>query len=411
MHLFYALSLSILVILTVWVVYNAPILLVSIRKQAKERWRKKQAPPIHGKLPFVSIIVPAKDEEKVIRRLLDALMTTNYPSEKMEIVLVEGGSTDCTREICEEYARRYPQQIRHVQQPVSTGKPSALNLGFQHVKGEIVGIFDADSVPGKDAVLNAVKHFEEASIAAVQGRNLSINANHSLVAKTVSCEETMAFHLHLQGRDALNMFVPLTGSCYFIRKKVIEQIGGWDAEALTEDLEMSVRLSINGHRIKYATDVQAHHESVSTVRQLIIQRLRWFRGSMEVGLECGKLLKKPTRTNFDIELTLLGPFMFPLCFLGLITVIFGFIFPVKSDSNLDGVVQFSFWLLLILLLASVFVLAYMVYKKRARGFLLLPFIYCYWIFESFLATCALIQIVSKRPRKWTNIKKTGAVSD
>jgi len=132
---------------------------------------------------------------------------------------------------------------------------------------------------------------------------------------------------------------------------------------------------------------------------------------MEVGLKCGKLLKKPTRRNFDIELTLLGPFMFPLCFLGLLTVIFGFIFPVKPDSNLDGVVQFSFWLLLILLLASVFVLAYMVYQKRASDFLLLPFIYCYWIFESFLATCALIQIVSKRPRKWTNIKKTGAVSD
>lgn len=412
MNLFYVLAVCILFILNIWAFYNAPILLVGVKNQVKERRKEKQPYTLlHEKLPLVSIIVPVKDEEKAIGRLLETLLTMSYPSEKMEIVIVEDGSKDHTEEICRKYARRYPKQIQLVQQPVSTGKPSALNFGLQHTKGEIVGLFDADSIPKNNAVLNAVKYFEDTSIVAVQGRNLSINANHSVLAKIVSYEETMAFQLHLQGRDALNMFVPLTGSCYFIRKNIIEQIGGWDAEALTEDLEMSTRLSLNGHRTKYAPDVQAHQESVTKVKQLIIQRLRWFRGSMEVGLKCGKLLTKPTRKNIDVELTLLGPFIFPLCFLGLITIIYGFIFPVTPDPNLEIVLRFSFLLSLIVLLTSAVVLAYVIYQQEACNFFWLPFVYCYWIFESFLATCALVQIALKRPRTWTNTKKTGAVSD
>jgi cellulose synthase/poly-beta-1,6-N-acetylglucosamine synthase-like glycosyltransferase len=411
MSLFLILVVCIPIILSVWVFYNAPILLVGVKNRVKERLREKQALLIHEKLPFVSIIVPVKDEEKVISRLLEALLNTSYPSEKMEIVMVEDGSKDNTEEICREYVERYPKQIQLVQQPVSTGKPSALNFGFQHTKGEIIGVFDADSVPEKDAVLKAVKYFEDASIVAVQGRNLSINANHGALAKIVSYEETLAFQLHLQGRDALKMFVPLTGSCYFIRKNTIEQLGGWDAEALTEDLEMSVRLSLSGRRTKYAPDVQAHHESVAEVKQLVIQRLRWFRGSMEVGLKFGRLLTKTTRKNIDIELTLLGPFIFPICLLGLVTVICGFLLPVKSDPNTDMIMRFSSFLSLTVLLASVFVIAFVAYRQEQNSFLWLPFIYMFWIFEACLATCALVQIALRRPREWTKIRKTGSVSN
>jgi cellulose synthase/poly-beta-1,6-N-acetylglucosamine synthase-like glycosyltransferase len=407
MNLFYVLAVCILVILNIWAFYNAPILLVGVKKQVKEGRRHKQVLKLHEKLPFVSIIVPVKDEERVIGRLLETLLTIGYQLERMEIIIAEDGSKDCTEEICREYASRYPKQIQLIQQAVSTGKPSALNLGLQHAKGEIVGVFDADSIPKNDAILKAVTYFEDASIAAVQGRNISINASRSILAKIVSLEETMAFQLHLQGRDALKMFVPLTGSCYFIRKSVIKQIGGWDAEALTEDLEMSVRLSLNGHRTKYAADLQAHYESVAKIKQLVIQRLRWFRGSMEVGLKCGKLLTKPTRKNMDIELTLTGPFIFPLCFLGLITILYGFVFPVNSDPNLEIVLRLSLLPSLIVVLTSAVVLAFVAYQQEVRNFFWLPIVYCYWIFESFLATCALVQIALKRPRKWTKIKKTG----
>jgi len=100
----------------------------------------------------VSIIVPVKNEEMVIDRLLRALTKLNYPQEKTEIVIVRDGSVDKTAEICREYVNEYPDQRRLIHQLSSRGKPAALNYALKHVRGEIVAVLDADSVPDPDAM-------------------------------------------------------------------------------------------------------------------------------------------------------------------------------------------------------------------------------------------------------------------
>lgn len=362
------------------------------------------------KLPLVSIIVPVKNEEMVVDRLLRALTRMDYPAEKWEVVIVEDGSVDVTAEICREYVREYPNQIRLIHQLSSRGKPAALNYALKHVRGEIVAVFDADSVPDPDALLNAIKYFQDSTVAAVQGRTCSINADQNVLTKFASYEEGITFNIYLQGRDALNLFVPLAGSCYFIRKNVIEEVHGWDDESLSEDIEMSVRLALRGHKIKYASDVRSWQETTASGTRLIGQRMRWFRGNMEVALKYGKLVAKPNRKNVDIEFTLAGSCIFPLCLLGLIIVLYGFIVPIQLDPISQVIANVASLLTVILLLTTGIVLVYVTNLQKRTNLRWLPFIYLYWIMETFIATYALTQIVLKRPRKWEKTVKTGVIT-
>jgi len=408
--LLYIIAIGILLLLYVWSFYNIPILVAGAKHAPDKNREDEGTTTFHGKSPSISIIVPMRDEEKFVYRFVEAFLKLDYPPEKLEMIIVEDGSVDGTVEMCTEYSRRYPSRIRLMSRSVSEGKPSALNYGLRHVRGELVAVFDADSVPEPMALLKAVKYFEEPSIVAVQGRTRSINENQSLLSRLVSYEESITFETYLQGKDALRLFVPLTGSCYFVRRSAIEEVGGWDDDSLAEDAEMSIELTLKGHRVKYAPDVQSWQESSAKVSQLVGQRTRWFRGCMELALEYGKLATKLDRKNVDIEFTLAGSFMFPLCLLGLAIGMYGFLVPVEPDFVSEIMTPIKSSLTIILLLITGTTLVYVTRQRKKTDLIRLPLIYAYWIIEAFIATYAFGQIILRRPRKWTRTKKTGAVA-
>jgi cellulose synthase/poly-beta-1,6-N-acetylglucosamine synthase-like glycosyltransferase len=411
MNLVYNIAiLGILFVLYIWAFYNIPILVIGTKNLGVKSRKNEERSALGEKLPAVSIIVPVKDEERVVGRLLEALLRLNYPPEKMEIVIVDGGSIDETVRICTKYVRQYPGQVRLLPQPVSNGKPSALNYALKVVKGEIIGVFDADNVPEPDVLVRTIKYFQDSSIAAVQGRTHSINEDQNLLTKLVSYEEEIAFETYLQGKDALNLFVPLIGSCYFIRRNVLREIGGWDEKSLSEDVEISVRLALKGYKIRYASDIECWQESSASINQLISQRIRWFRGSMEVALRYGKLVTKPHRKNVDIEFTLAGSFIFPLCFFGFITLLYSLLVPIQHNPSSLVIVQVASLLTMVLLSVTGAVLAYVTSLRKLIRLLWLPLVYVYWIVEAFIATYSLAKIVLKRPRKWRKTVKTGVVT-
>jgi len=349
-----------------------------------------------------------KDEEKVVGRLLDALLKLDYPPEKREIIIVEDGSTDKTVEICEEYARRNPSQIRLIRRSISNGKPSALNCALKHVKGEIIGVFDADSVPEPDALMNMVKYFKEPSVAAVQGKPCSINANENMLTKFLSYEEEVRFETYYRGKDVLKLFVPLSGSCQFIRRKVLEDVGGWDEKSLSEDMEIAVRLMEKGCYVKYAPDVRSWQETPANFTQLFSQRVRWFRGTMEVGLRYGRLVKKLNRRCIDAEITIMGPYTFIPCLLSYFITIYSLFIPLQPNRVFTIMANVTSLFTLFLLLIAGIALIYVTKPRKKSNVLWLLFIYIYWSVLNFVALFALIQIVLRRPRKWVKTKKTGA---
>jgi cellulose synthase/poly-beta-1,6-N-acetylglucosamine synthase-like glycosyltransferase len=379
-------------------------------RRASER-KETATKPSRERLPAFSIIVPAKDEEKVVSRLLESLLKLDYPLERREIIVVEDGSVDRTAKICVQYAEEYPDQIRLVQETALNGKPSALNCALKHVKGEIVGILDADSAVEPDMLLKAASYFEDLSTTAVQGRACSINAYENMLARFISCEEAVRYETYIRGKDVLSLFVPLTGSCYFVRRSILEEVGGWDDQCLSEDMEMAAKLTERNHNIKYASDVRSWQENPTSFTQLLRQRTRWFRGCMEVSLKYGKLLKKVNRCCIDAEITLFAPFLFVPFLLGCMLGIYGFVSSIQLDLLSSLMAQGMVLLTTVTLFLIGTALFYIAKPRKLTSLLWVPFVYLYLSVQNFIALYALFQILLRRPRRWVKTAKTGTVTN
>jgi len=392
-----------------WAVYNLPILAAGVKNVRKSKRAGKKHFKNRDLLTF-SIIVPVKNEEKVIGRLLDALSKLDYPANKKEIVIAEDGSTDNTINICRRYAEQLGLNIKVLQKPSSNGKSSALNYGIAHAKGDIVGIFDADNVPARDALLNVCPFFEDPAVAAVQGRTSSINAEENMLTKFISHEETVWCEVYLRGKDVLNLFVHLRGSCQFIRRDVLEKLKGFDENALSEDMEISARLVENGYKIRYAPNVRSWQESPNSVKSLFRQRTRWFRGTMEVAFKYGKLMRKPSMRNLDAEVTLLGPFILIAALLTYLATFCTFFDPLSFSFLVQFIMRTSTLVTTLTILLCGLALIYSSKPRKAKSLLWLPFIYFYCSLQAFISFYAVLLILLRRPREWLKTEKKGVVT-
>jgi cellulose synthase/poly-beta-1,6-N-acetylglucosamine synthase-like glycosyltransferase len=400
---------AILVILMVylWTFYNLPILLVGVRDLRRSGKKRAKVSLKKSELPFLSIIVPVKDEESVVGRLLKALLDSNYARDHREIIVVEDGSVDQTAEIIEGFERDFPGEVKVVRKQSSDGKPSALVEGLKHVRGEIVGVFDADSVPEKDALLRAAAYFRDGQVDAVQGRICGINSDENMLTKFVAQEEAVRYQGYMRGKDVLGLFVPLHGSCYFVRRKVLKVVGGWNVDALSEDMELAARLVQKGHKIRYASDVDSMQEYPASFADFFRQRVRWFRGTMEAGIRYGRLLWNPSLIKWDAEVTMGTPLVFISFLMGYLVPLFGLLLPFKPDFVSLILANFTSISTAVLLAVLGVVMIFASRPFRLRSLLWLPFIYVYWFVQNLVALYALLRIVFRRPRKWEKTSKTG----
>ncbi|MGB8781327.1 MAG: glycosyltransferase family 2 protein [Candidatus Bathyarchaeia archaeon] len=398
------------VIVYAWSFYNLPILVAGVKSLRQSKQKPGRKPAERKAFPGFSIIVPVKNEEKVVGRLLNALSELNYPADKKEIIIVEDGSTDRSLDVCEAFAREQRLNIRIVQRRFSDGKPSALNSGITYAQGEIVGVFDADSVPASDALLNVCRYFEDPQVAAVQGRTLSINSEENMLTRIISREEDVWCEAYLRGKDALNLFVHLKGSCQFIRRDVLKQVNGFDENALSEDMELSAKTTEKGYKIKYAPDVRSWQESPYELKQLFRQRTRWFRGTMEVALKYGRLMAKPSKKSFDAEATLFGPFVLIASLLTYIASCYVTFTPFPLGVLLQIMAELTALGATVIVLLCGLALLYTSKPRKASDLLWVPFVYAYWSAQAFIALYAMLLMMLRRPRKWLKTDKKGSIT-
>ncbi len=402
-------SVVLLAVLLFWTIYNGSIIYVGVKNKRRSKAASPKQTILTGELPTYSIIVPTKNEESVVRRCLDGILNIDYPKDKMQIVVVDGNSTDDTCKICSEFEQRFPQNIQIIREQSTHGKPAALNLALPHLTGDIVAVFDADSLPEPDVLLKATSYFDDKKIMALQGMTNSINERSNVLTRVVSMEEKAWFQMLLSGREKLQLFVPLTGSCQFVRRNVLDELGGWAEDSLTEDVELALRLVERNHLIKYAPDVCSGQETPTTFRSLLKQRVRWYRGYMETALKYGRLLNSINKRTVDAEISLAGPFMMVVSLLSYINWFVVSIFLLQSTPilNLTGLVialtAISLFSIGVGLTAS---------EKpiKFRNILWIPSIYVYWLVQMFIAGWAFLKLVFRRKRDWTKTAKTGALA-
>ena len=399
-------SITLLMVLLFWTVYNGSIIYLGVRAK-----RKQTSTPASNEIiefPKFSIIVPTKNEETVIQRCLDGIFNMDYPKDKMQVIVVDGKSGDNTCKILGEFSEKYPQNIKIISEKTAKGKPAALNLALPHINGDIVGTFDADSLPEEDVLMKVASYFEDEKIMALQGRTTSINEKDNALTRVISMEEKAWFQALLNGRENLKLFIPLNGSCQFIRTNILEELGGWDETSLTEDVELALRLVEKKHIIKYAPDVCSGQETPNTLGPLFKQRIRWYRGYMETAIKYGRLLDTLNRRTIDAEISMAGPFMMVVSLLSYINWFFVALF--LSQSN--PIINFTGLVIALTAVSLVSIgVALMASEKpvKTRNVLWIPFIYVYWLLQMFIAGWAFLQLVFRRKRVWTKTVKKGTV--
>lgn len=404
--------IGVLMVLYSWTLYNLPTLIIGLgRTIGKHNVMTGQGGIAPANLPSFSVIVAAKNEEQVIGRLLNRLKVIDYPKQLYEVVVVEDGSTDRTREICEQYAKKSPELIRFYHSDSSKGKPAALNFALTKCRGEIVAVLDADNFPNTDFLRLAAANFEDSSLAALQGMTLPINSNESAISKLSAYEEEAWFKIYMRGKQDLGLFIPLTGSCGFVRRYVVEKLGGWDENSLAEDVEFAVRLVDKGLRIKYAPEVQSLQEYPASLSVLVKQRTRWFRGYMETWVKYGKLMRRPRRITMDAEATLFGPYILNLVLLSYFLVFSGlFSFDPASSEFSWALALSAAGLTLASLLVCGIALFWNLRPRRLRNLIWIVVVYAFWVVQTIIAFQALVLTVFRIRRAWVKTEKSGKVS-
>jgi glycosyltransferase involved in cell wall biosynthesis len=239
-----------------------------------------QPDELEPRLSF-SLIVPARHEEAVLATTLSRLVTADHPN--FEIVVVVGDDDPETASVAERVAARHPELVRVVVDTNPTkNKPRALNTGLPHCSGEVVGVFDAEDDVHPGLLKRVDQRFQRTAADVVQAGVQLMNFSSSWFAVRNVLEYYFWFRsrLHVHARQG---FIPLGGNTVFVRTEVLRAVGGWDADCLTEDCELGVRLSSLGARtvVVYEPELVTREECPPTLGSFMRQRTRWNQGFLQ----------------------------------------------------------------------------------------------------------------------------------
>jgi cellulose synthase/poly-beta-1,6-N-acetylglucosamine synthase-like glycosyltransferase len=236
----------------------------------------------------VAVLVAARNEERLLPRLLDALDHMDYPRELLEVVLVSDGSTDATVQLMEGWSRDRPS-ARTVVLPERAGKGAALARGMEAApNAELVAVMDADTEPQPDALARLVGAFDDAHVGAVCGYPRPGNASCGFVSRYAAMERWVYHLITLAGKDRLDWNPPVAGALFAVRRKALEEAGGFPAGD-AEDVKLTMALTGCGWRTRWTGLAVAREDVPANLRDFVRQRVRWSRGLLASGRRAGTI--------------------------------------------------------------------------------------------------------------------------
>ncbi len=320
----------------------------------KARKRKQDATPALEDFPFVTVQLPVYNEKYVIDRLIDSVCQLDYPNDKLEIQVLDDSTDESVKMVAAKIKEHQKKgiNIQHIQRPERTGfKAGALEYGLKEAKGEFIAIFDADFLPPDNFLLKTIPHFNKANVGVVQTRWGHINKEYSLFTKVQAFALNAHFSVEQTGRNFSKSFINFNGTAGVWRKSCIKDAGGWSAETLTEDLDLSYRAQLKGWAFKFLEEVESPAELPVLMPAIKSQQYRWNKGAAETAIKnLGKVIKSPlpVKTKLHATFHLLNSSIFVLLLIGGIISL-----PVLYIKYLHPEIDFYFHI------ASVFLIGFM----------------------------------------------------
>jgi biofilm PGA synthesis N-glycosyltransferase PgaC len=248
-----------------------------------------------GFFPFVSIIVPVYNEEKVVSDSIKSLLELDYLN--YEIIIVNDGSTDKTKQVAEslvgfQKGLRGDVKVSLIDKP-NGGKSSALNAGIKHSKAEIVLCMDGDSQLSPDSITIAVRHFTNPEIGAVAG-NVKVLNRRKLFTDLQALEYIEGLNMARSAQSFVKLVNIIPGPIGLFRKKAVEEAGYYSNETFAEDADLTLKILANGWKIYYEPNSISYTEAPEKLSQLLKQRYRWTRGILQSIRKHKRLMFNPT---------------------------------------------------------------------------------------------------------------------
>lgn len=278
------LYVGVILLMTVQALFNIRLLLY-IWEEPQQAWLNS-APSIYRepRLSF-TILLPAYHEEDVFAYTLQKVYDLNYPKKLVQVIALLREHDTGTIKVAQEKLNqlRAPNVHLLVTSDKYGGKPHQLNLGLRMAKGDIVTIFDAEDEPHPDIlqVINAT--FLTESVDVVQSGVQLMNHNTKWFCFLNVLEYFFWFKsaLHFFARCGMT---PLGGNTVFVKRELMQRLGGWDHTTLTEDADLGIRLCIAKAKVRilYDDEFVTKEETPNTIEQFIKQRTRWNQGFIQI---------------------------------------------------------------------------------------------------------------------------------
>ena len=391
-------------------VFKFVVAMQGARFDIVERITDKQVAALNdADLPVYTVLVPVFREANIVAQLVKNLGDIDYPTEKLEVLILIEAEDDETRAALENAKPPSHFHVVTIPRGAPQTKPRACNVGLYLATGDFVVIYDAEDTPDPDQLKKAVIAFERGGekTVCVQASLNYFNADENALTRMFTLEYSYWFDYMLAGLDVLELPIPLGGTSNHFRTAALNELGGWDPYNVTEDADLGIRASAMGYRVGVINSTTME-EANTSVPNFIRQRSRWIKGYMQTSLVHARkpisLLKQIGFVRFMSFALLIGGT--PLTFLFVIPFYILTLFTLFLPN--EWLFQiFPVWLLWLCLVNFVIGNSVMVYlsmmgpyKRGAFGLTVWAmFNPIYWFLHSLAAYKGLWQLLTK-PHYW-----------
>ena len=351
------------------------------------------------KFPLVSILIPAYNEEKVIRKTIESTLEIDYP--KKEIIVIDDGSTDNTLLIAKQFEKN-GVKVLHKE---NSGKATALNYGINYVNGEIIAVLDADTIAGRQSLNEIVKVFESSSDVGGVAGNIKVRNKTNWLTWCQALEYVSGLQISRRAFDLFGAITIVPGAMGAFKTNILKEAGSYNKDTLVEDFDATIKVLKSGKIVRGTTKSLAFTEAPEKLDQFIKQRKRWYRGNIQVLFKHKNALTNP-RFGF------LQKIAFPYMILSMVILPITGFFMLGSIilSIIEGDILFvlssmGFFIILQYMLTA---LAVRIEKEDPKLILYaIFFIFGFKQIQDALLIRQLLEQLLRRKAKWTSVTRKG----